>query len=670
MTAPRDFDPFGTPQGTSPHALKIGLVRTLVLQLGSESVAEGIRVLAARRGHEARRTDSPEECYWLVTTGAIDFLVLAVAGRQLSAAAQLIERLREDPAADPLHFLLVLEEDAEVTDDLVRAGVDDYLSWPGDTQVMEMRLALAEQCLTRRESAHRTAQDLRRKAKNFETVFNASPFAILIITSSDGRILEANRTVESVLGYSGAALRGKYMAALFPDLFQNVSVPVGELEWVRGIAPREASYRHPHNGMRHMELMAMPITWNESGQLLVKIGDVNIRREIDNDRISASKAESIRLLAGGVAHDFNNILTAIAGNIGLLSEHSYLTPDNVQLLNRAEAACERARGLAEQLATFARQGELATGLRNLGPLLRRSVQFALYGGKIQPSFSIPENLWPVYCDESQVSQVVANLTINADQSMEDIKSSGRLHISCTNLCIPEGTRLPLAPGDYVRVSFKDDGPGIPAQDILRIFDPYFSTRSGLSGLGLATAATIIKNHRGYLRAESVEGEGALFEIYLPALSDPTMLAVGDEDEDGGEGLASGSDGPGTRVLFMDDEEDIRDIVDRILKRYGFEVYCAADGREAIEVYEKAMEFGEPFDVLLFDLDVRGGLGGREAIQHLRKKHPHLKALVTSGYSDDRILENHREAGFSGVLTKPFRIDRLVATVTQLAQSST
>ncbi|MFV1994040.1 MAG: response regulator [Verrucomicrobiales bacterium] len=651
-------------QGGSPLGAVIpeegSPMRTLVVRLGEVESSAHSTALARRRGHEVRETRSPEECYWLVATGSVDLLLVALDAEHLAEAADLVGRVREEPFADAMHTMALLEgANSAGAGRLIEDGIDDFLYWPEDSALIDLRIRLAEVSLGRRESTYRETQDLRQAEERFENVFHESPDAVLIVSNEDGRILEANRRVESILGYRRGVLKGRFMAVLFPELFQNVSGVLSAQPWVAQRQAPEVAYRRPQAEVCHLELEAMLVPWGRAREeLMVIISDVTLRRELERERIKSSKAESIRLLAGGVAHDFNNILTAICGNLGLIGQHAFLPPDSRRLLNSAEASCERARSLSEQLAMFAREGELAAGLRELSGLLRKGVHFALYGGKARPEFHLPLDLWPVYCDEGQILQVIANLTINADQAMTERGGVGRLQITGMNVTVPEGTRLPLTPGDYVRVSFRDEGPGIAMEDIHRIFDPYFSTRAGLSGLGLATISTVIKNHRGYLRAESVEGEGALFEFYLPALSDPTILKSDAEPE-----------GPptATRVLFMDDEDDIREIVDKILTRHGFDVYCAADGREAIEVYEKSLDFGEPFDVLLFDLDVRGGLGGREAIQHLRQRYPYVKALVTSGYSDDKILENHREAGFSGVLTKPFRIEKLVTAVTQMAQ---
>lgn len=664
MTLARDSDHLEAPGGGSSPFAAVSVVRTLVVRMGGPEAAQQLGELAAMRGHEVRLTQSPEECYWLVATGAVDLLLVTTQAGRLEMATDLLERVRLEDAAEAMHLLTVLEgRDAGAIAALVEAGSDDFFTWPSDKGTVELRLRLAEESLKRRESSLRVTQDLRQAEERFENVFHESPYAVLIVQNDDGMILEANRKVERILGYERGILKGTFMGVLFPELFEDAEGLLSEKSWVKRGEPVEVRYRNPQVGLTYVEVEAMEVPWGDSPELMIRVADVQLRRELEQEQIKASKAESIRLLAGGVAHDFNNILTAICGNLGLISQHSFLPPESRELLNRAEGACERARSLAEQLATFSRHGELATGLRDLGALLKKSVHFALYAGKAKPEFYLPGDLWPVYCDASQLSQVVANLALNADEAMSERDGGGKLQIACTNVSVAEGTRLPLRPGDYVRVSFKDEGPGIPPEDIFRIFDPYFSTRSELTGLGLATASTIIRNHRGYLRAESVPGDGALFEFFLPALSDPAMLDVA-RDEDG-----ESDDISRTRVLFMDDEEEIRDVVDKVLSRYGFQVYCAADGREAIDVYEKSREFGEPFNVLLFDLDVRGGLGGREAIQHLRKKHPHIKALVTSGYSDDKILENHREAGFSGVISKPFRIDRLVAAVTELAKKS-
>ncbi|MEM7145892.1 MAG: response regulator [Verrucomicrobiota bacterium] len=651
--------------GLSP--VDISITRVLVLASGRGSRAQELASYAGRLGHDARVVDSGEECFWLVGTNAVDVLVLYVELEEMAAAAAYVKRLEAEHSAAGVYVMAVLEgADDFGVQTMLEAGARDVLLWPGEREALTRRLRVADEAVRRTWARRRRADEMGRAERRLEGIFHEAPCGILVLRDEDGRILMANTRSEGVLGISREKLAGGHLSMLFPELFVNRQGALSLDGWVEERRALEMVYRHPEGEVRELELLATPISWDGKQELMIQVTDVAVRKEMERERIKASKAESISQLAGGVAHDFNNVLTAVSGNIALLNaDEVYQTPESRELLNRAEAACEKARALANQLATFARQGGHATERVALDVLLRKSVRFSLFGGETIPHFHLAEDLWTVYGDEGELSQVVAGIVINADEAMASRGGGGgHLHVTASNLAVREGSCLPLAAGDYVRVCFKDNGSGMEAADMQRIFDPYFTTKPGHSGLGLATAASVVRGHRGYIRAESVRGQGALIEVYLPALSEPDLFC---ENVEAGTGEGSESvPGPPVRVLFMDDDEEVREVVDKILTRHGFEVYCARDGREAIEVFEKAHEFGDPFEVLLFDLEVRDGVGGKEAIQYLRRQYPDIRALVCTGYSDERVLENHREAGFTGVITKPFRIGKLVAAVSQMA----
>ena len=660
-------DPQSFPGSSS---VDISITRTLIL--ATERLTRG-RELAAEAGglgHDARVAESPQEAVHLVAAGEVDILVLFVEPGQGRAGRAFVSGLRHEYPSLDLQIVVVAEgTEASQLDELFEAGADDGVLWPEERSLVARRLRRADAAVRRKADRERLADELRGAERQLERIFQQSPCAILIARDGDGCILKANVTSERVLGMGPEELAGKPLSLLFPDLFVNRQGALSLDGWVEDASPLEVAFLHPTEGVRELELLAAPVSWDGEQEIVLQITDVAARKELERDRIKASKAESISQLAGGVAHDFNNILTAIMGNIALLNaEGVHQTAQSRDLLNRAEAACEKARLLANQLATFAREGKTQSALVDLGALLRKSVHFSLFGGETVPHFRLPEGVWPVYGDEAELSQVVAGIVLNADEAMASRGGGGgHLHVTATNVSVPESTRLPLEAGDYVRVAFKDNGCGIDAANMQRIFDPYFSTKHGHSGLGLATASTVVRGHGGHLRAESAIGQGTLIEIYLPAMSETDLFCEQVESRSqAGEGVEPVAEGPPVRVLFMDDDAEVREVVEKILTRHGFEVYCTQDGREAIEVYERAQEFGEPFEVLLFDLDVRGGLGGKEAIQYFRGRYPDIRALVCTGYSDDRILENHREAGFSGVITKPFRIGKLVAAVSQMS----
>jgi two-component system cell cycle sensor histidine kinase/response regulator CckA len=374
--------------------------------------------------------------------------------------------------------------------------------------------------------------------------------------------------------------------------------------------------------------------------------DITERKRAVEELMRFSKLESLGILAGGIAHDFNNILTAILGNIGLAMLDGKIEDRVQERLAQAEQACLRAQSLAHQLLTFAKGGAPIIKIISIAKLLKESTILALSGSKSRYEFSFPDRLWSVEADEGQIDQVISNLVINADQAMPE---GGVIKIRAENFLVGEGSDIPLAMGKYVKLTFADQGIGIPPKYLDKIFDPYFSTKQKGSGLGLATAHSIIQNHSGYIKAESQVGEGTTFHIHLPAVeTDP----LAEEPE-----RAEWTVGQG-RILVMDDEEMVREVLGRLLEHLGYEVDSASDGSQAIEKFVKAKEAGQPFAAVFLDLTVPGGMGGKETMEQLLKIDPQVKAIVSSGYSDDPIMADFQKYGFCKVIAKPYRVVEL------------
>jgi CheY-like chemotaxis protein len=323
--------------------------------------------------------------------------------------------------------------------------------------------------------------------------------------------------------------------------------------------------------------------------------------------------------------------------------------DTAEILMEAEKACARAADLTRQLLTFAKGGAPVRKTASLGEMIRECCEFSLRGSNVRCEFSVADDLWTVEIDVGQMSQVIQNLVINADQAMPE---GGVIRVSAGNLVLDAENRplgLPLDDGRYVKVSVADRGTGISKEHLSKIFDPYFSTKHKGSGLGLAISYSIVKSHDGYLGAASELGEGTTFEIYLPA----SEVSVRPEEKKEQKLLA----GEG-RVLLMDDEEQLRKSAGRILNKLGYEVEFAGHGEEAIEIYQKAQASGKPFDAVILDLTVPGGMGGKETIKKLIELDPEVKAVVSSGYSNDPVMAEFKEYGFQGVLVKPYKIEEL------------
>jgi PAS domain S-box-containing protein len=408
-------------------------------------------------------------------------------------------------------------------------------------------------------------------------------------------------------------------------------------------------------GLIHMEVSASPVK-DGRGNIVAGIEvvrDITNRKKLEEELLNAQKLESLGILAGGIAHDFNNLLTAILGSINLVLQDSHPEEKSFALLVEAEKASLRARDLTKQLLTFSRGGAPVKKDAAIRELIEESAAFALHGANVRCDFSFADGLWQVAVDAGQISQVLNNLIINAVQAMPN---GGTITIAATNLSIAAGNELPLSPGPYVKIAVADQGVGILPQHLARVFDPYFTTKAKGSGLGLATAYSIVKKHGGHMTIESEPGKGTIFQFYLAATPQEAPAAV--------EQKSPAVAGSG-KILVMDDDESVRFIAQRALNRLGFVVECAEAGHEAIEMYRKALADGEPFLAVIMDLTIPGGMGGKEAIRHLLAIDPQVRAFVSSGYSQDPVMANYQSYGFVGVLTKPFLFDEMVRELAKL-----
>ena len=371
--------------------------------------------------------------------------------------------------------------------------------------------------------------------------------------------------------------------------------------------------------------------------------DITERKIFEEERIIFSKIESLGVLAGGIAHDFNNILTVILGNINLAMMDLPVDFAGQEILTEAEKACFQAQSLARQLLTFAKGGAPIKGPVAVDQLIRESSTFACRGSQVRCEFTLPDHLWAIEADTGQITQVFQNLIINAIQAMP---GGGTIKIHAENLELAAESDLPLSAGRYVKITLQDHGGGMPARYLAKIFDPYFTTKQKGSGLGLATSYSIIKNHFGHIAAESKIGVGTTFNIYLPA-ADRKIICQPEEERE----LFSGNG----KILVMDDEDLVREVIGKMIVYLGYEANLARDGEEAINIFAEAQKSGHPFDAVILDLTVPGGMGGKEAMAKLLKIDPQVKAIASSGYSDDPVMAEFHKYGFSAIIPKPYRV---------------
>ena len=380
------------------------------------------------------------------------------------------------------------------------------------------------------------------------------------------------------------------------------------------------------------------------------VTDITARRRLEAELLRASKLEAVGILAGGIAHDFNNILTVVLGNVTLAEMDTYADPAISRMLRDAKQATLRARDLTQQLLTFAKGGDPVRTTIALTELIRESTGFAMHGAKARPNYDLPDNLWPANADKGQIGQVVQNLVINGVQAMPQ---GGTITLRAANVTLADSAVGNLPKGDYIRLSVGDTGVGIASDHLTKIFDPYFTTKQTGSGLGLATVYSIIRKHQGHIEVESQLGVGTTFHLWLPAAPHAK--------EDSAEAAPAVVKLQG-RILFMDDEEPIRDMAGMFMERLGLQCDLTIDGAETVAKYRTSLEQGRPYNLVIMDLTVPGGMGGREAMEELKALDPAVLAVVSSGYSRDPVLANFRAHGFSGILPKPYTLDQLQQTL--------
>jgi two-component system, cell cycle sensor histidine kinase and response regulator CckA len=382
---------------------------------------------------------------------------------------------------------------------------------------------------------------------------------------------------------------------------------------------------------------------------IVIIIDVTDRELLHEQLIKTQKLESLGVLAGGIAHNFNNVLTGVMGYISFA--HKFLDESHKAYmpLQHAEDASRRAAGMAKQLLTFARGGDPVKTPVSVRKIILESVSLALNGSNVQSKIEMPLTLHSVMADEGQLSQVFNNIIINAVQAMP---KGGTLTVCAENVTLHSGLNSCFQQMHQVKISFTDEGCGIPAENLKKIFDPYYTTKSIGTGLGLASAYSIVSKHGGQIIVDSVVGKGTAFTIMLPATGNPNLPAV-----DAGSEFTCSVQGSGS-ILVMDDEEMIRELIKDSLESLGYQVTTCVNGDEAVASYNEAYKSGKPFAAVILDLTVQHGMGGQDAAQHILTLDPQAILIVSSGYSFNPVMAEYKNFGFRAAVTKPYKFDEL------------
>ena len=476
-------------------------------------------------------------------------------------------------------------------------------------------------------------------------------------TDVHGRVALLNGVAEELTGWTQSEAAGRPLKEVLQLHGASVEATAAVvLSHGRVVEmAKNVTLRSRHGRECALHLTAAPIRRQEDGLItgsVMVFRDTTGEQRLEEELQKASKLESVALIAGGVAHDFNNILTAVLGHISLAKTKLSPVPP---VIGAIEKACLHATDLTRQLLTFSKGNVPNRRVESLREVVREGVEFALHGSSLRGSFGLPEDLAPVEVDRHQIHQVINNLVLNAVQASPE---GSILHVEARN--VPVSRDEPVAtlePGRYVRLTIRDNGTGIAPEHLGRIFDPYFTTKDAGSGLGLATAYSIVKKHDGAMQVDSTVGMGTAFHIYLPAATaEPAAPAsrVAEEARKYETAVVSTRG----RVLFMDDEAVLQELVTAMLGYLGYDAVCADHGEEALLRFEQARALGEPFDAIIVDLTVPGGMGGQETVQRLRALDPDVRVVVSSGYSNDPILANFRAHGFSGVIAKPYQMAEL------------
>ena len=593
--------------------------------------------LIARRGHEVVALASAEEAEAALATESFPFLILdwMLPGK---SGVDLCRELRAKPNGDEMFILLVTARaDTADLEQALQAGANDYLTKPFDVGLLNVRISVAERQIRELAERNHARAALQESARTMTNILENTTDGFFAV-DSEWKLTYLNAEAETMVGRARNELLGGVLWELFPELVGSVFQSNYEKVMAEQVAMEfEAS---DHTGKIWYEVHAYP----SNGGVSVFFRDVSERKKSETERLTTSKLESLGTLAGGIAHDLNNILTVISGNIGLAQIEAPAESGNLLgFLSKAGQAAQHAAHLSSQLLTFSKGGAPLKKVVSIGDLLEHSAEFALYGSNLRADFDIDVDLWKAEVDAGQIEQVVNALMLNAREAMPH---GGTVRVRSRNVIVEDKPGAILPAGHYVKVTITDRGCGISDELRTKIFDPYFTTKPTGTGLGLAISYSIVKKHGGLLLLENSSPEGSAFAFYLRAsdrrVAMPEMRSAQRPFHFNHQ-----------RVLVMDDEAAIRELTSQLLGTLGYEVTAVPDGLEAVKLYERALRRGEHFQAVILDATVRGGMGGVATIERLRAMDPEVNAIICSGYSDEAALSEFLAYGFRGALPKPF-----------------
>lgn len=609
--------------------------------------------LISVKGHQTTACASAEEAAEMLAAQSFDVAILdwMLPGK---TGPDFCRWLRSRPDGDDIYVLLITARANPVDlDEALDAGANDYLVKPWEGEIFRSRLRIAERQvldIAERRKSRIALRESNQRLERLALVARQTQNGVVIL-NAQGSVEWANAAFGNMVRLNSNSIVASNFNSLLIGMDETQRTEM-EDAITQGRASEGEMALVDNDGAKHWLHYSLTPLDPEKGMSRGQVclfSDITIVKKTDEERFKTSKIESLGVLAGGIAHDLNNILTVISGNVSL----ARLSIDSscgkaLEHLDTANRAALRAADLSKQLLTFAKGGDPMKQVLDVQETIEKATKFSLYGSNLTCIFGFPDKTYQVHADPYQIEQAVNNIVINAREAMPN---GGQLQVNGHVKSLPESNPYGLAPGDYVRITFADDGPGIDPEVLPQIFDPYFTTKPTGSGLGLTISFSIISKHGGRVLVEPATNGGTLFIIYLPVAnveSAPEVI------------LESNSIGDSPRtVLCMDDEPTIRDLTSAMLGMSGYEVVTTRDGTEALAAYVKKMKSGRKFDAVILDATIPGGMGGVETIKALIKLDPDVRAIICSGYSDESALAAMEKLGFKASLPKPFTSRKLV-----------
>jgi len=626
-----------------------------------------------REGYRSTEASSGREALDILQREAFDAILLDILMPEMSGM-EVLQTLKQDTRLRHLPVIMLSAlTDVDRVARCVQLGAEDYLPKPINAVLLRARLGacLEKKRLRDQEQEHFLALN---KEKERLSVTLRSLADAVITTDADGRIVLMNEVAAVLTGVDAGAAAGRPFEEIFRIYHRSTGRPAASV--IAEVLNRNAVIESgagiaimPPDGIERLVLVrTAPIHDHEREVhgIVVVVRDITEKEKMAEELLRASKLQSIGVLAGGLAHDFNNMLTAVMGNISIIRQRPALPPDILPSLLEAERGALRVQELTRYLLTFAEGGAPIKQIVQARTLIRETSAFVVRGSNVNCEFNLPVDLWETEADPNQLAQVMSNIVLNA---VEATPNGGKIRVSVANVTAPLSAARHLPMGDYLCITVQDHGTGIAPEHLPRIYDPFFTTKKQARGLGLAAAYSIIQRHDGHISVDSAPGTGTTVVFYLKAIrpvapapveAKPVELAPPVESV---PGIATGRGKQ--RVLIMDDDEGIRMLGKIMFKQLDYEVITAIDGDSALAAHEEAVSAGRPFDLVVMDLTIPGGMGGKETMRRMREKDTVVRAIVSSGYSNDPVMANHADYGFDGVLPKPYTMSDLTRIVKQV-----